>query len=98
DRPKFWATFFRNFYGVGMMSHPVSEEVVEWSCDVAMHASVPATLGCAQAFGSTDFRAELASFTVPTLVVHGTGDSIVPIDASARPAAKGIAKSTLVEY
>jgi non-heme chloroperoxidase len=98
DRPKLWATFFRNFYGVGMMSHPVSEEVVAWSCDVAMHASLPATLGCAQAFGTTDFRSELSSFTVPTLVIHGTGDAIVPIDASARPAAKGIAKSTLVEY
>jgi pimeloyl-ACP methyl ester carboxylesterase len=98
DRPKFWATFFRNFYGVSMMSHPVSDEVLEWSCDVAMQGSLKATLACAESFATTDFRRELASFTVPTLLIHGTGDQIVPITASARPAAAGIANSTLVEY
>jgi pimeloyl-ACP methyl ester carboxylesterase len=40
----------------------------------------------------------LKSFTVPTLIIHGTADQTVPIDASARPAAKGIAGSTLIEY
>jgi len=98
DRAKFWPGFFKNFYGVSLVSHPVSDEVVSWSSAIAMQASLKATLACAESFASTDFRSELAAFTVPTLILHGTADQIVPIDASARPAAAGIAKSTLVEY
>ena len=94
DRAKFWAGFFKSFYGVGMLAQPVSDEVVEWSCDLAMRASLKATLDCATAFSSTDFRADLPAFRVPTLVIHGTGDQTVPIAASARKAAKGIAGST----
>jgi len=50
------------------------------------------------AFGKTDFRPDLASFTVPTLIIHGTSDVTVPIDASARAAAAGIRQSRLIEY
>jgi non-heme chloroperoxidase len=98
DRAAFWASFFRSFYGVGMLSSPVSDAVVAWSCDLAMQASLPATLACAKAFATTDLRGDLASFTVPTLIIHGTADATVPIEASARAAAKGIAGSTLLEY
>ncbi|MEO7156853.1 MAG: alpha/beta fold hydrolase, partial [Vicinamibacterales bacterium] len=40
DRAGFWPTFFKQFYGVGMMSHPVSQAVIDWSCDVSMQASL----------------------------------------------------------
>ena len=60
DRAKFWAGFFKSFYGVGMLAQPVSDEVVEWSCDLAMRASLKATLDCAAAFSSTDFRGRSA--------------------------------------
>ena len=43
-------------------------------------------------------RPDLKAFTVPTLIIHGTDDKTVPIDASARAAAAGIANSTLIEY
>jgi pimeloyl-ACP methyl ester carboxylesterase len=98
DRAAFWQTFFKAFYGVGIVSHPVSQAVLDWSCDLAMQASLPATLGCAKAFSSTDLRPDLKSFTVPTLIIHGTADQTVPIDASARAAAERIAGSTLIEY
>jgi pimeloyl-ACP methyl ester carboxylesterase len=98
DRAKFWSTFFRQFYGVGALSHPVSEEVLEWSRSVAMQANLKATLDCAVAFSSTDFRPDLGSFKVPTLIIHGTGDKTVPIDAAGRAAAAQIANSTLIEY
>ena len=45
-----------------------------------------------------DFRPDLPSFRVPTLIIHGTSDKTVPIDAAGRAAAKGIANSTLIEY
>ena len=98
DRANFFAGFFDNFYGVGMISSPVSHEVIEWSRSVAMQASLKATLACAASFASTDFRPDLASFKVPTLIIHGTADKIVPIDAAGRAAAKGIAGATLIEY
>lgn len=98
DRANFFASFARDFYGDGMLTHPVSEEVLDWTRGMAMQASLRATLECAKSFATTDFRKDLTSFKVPTLIIHGTADKTVPIDGSARPAAQAIANSTLIEY
>jgi non-heme chloroperoxidase len=98
DRAKFWTSFFNDFYGVGFISSPVSDEVIHWSSTIATQASLPATLESANAFATTDFRSDLPSFVVPTLVIHGTSDKTVPIDATARQVAKAIPGSTLIEY
>ncbi len=98
DRAKFFSSFFKDFYGVGLISHPVSDELLEASRNTAMQASLKATLDCAKAFATTDFRPDLKAFSVPTLIIHGTEDKTVPIDASGRAAAKGIANSKLIEY
>ncbi len=98
DRPKFLAGFFRKFFGVDTAREPVSDELLAWARSVAMQAGLHATLQCLKSFSSTDFRADLAAFKVPTLIIHGTEDQTVPIAASSRIAAKGIAHSTLVEY
>ena len=98
DRAKFFAGFFKDFFGVSMVSHAVSEPVLEWARSVSMQASLKATLECAKSFATTDFRGDLPAFKVPTLIIHGTGDKTVPIDAAGRAAAKGISQSTLVEY
>lgn len=98
DRTKFFAGFFKDFFGVGVISHPVSEQLMLASWTVAMQASLKATLECAKSFATTDFRGDLSAFNVPTLVVHGTHDKTVPINASGRAAAKGIAQSNLIEY
>ena len=98
DRAKFFTGFFKDFFGVTLLTDPVSTEVVDWARGQAMQASLRATLECANAFATTDFRADLASFRVPTLIVHGTADKTVPIAASARAAHAGIAQSTLLEY
>ena len=63
-----------------------------------MQASLKATLACANSFATTDFRPDLDAVTVPTLIIHGTEDATVPIDASGRPAAKAIKHATLKEY
>ncbi len=98
DRTAFFATFFKQFYGVGMLSSPVSEELLAWSCSVAMQSGLRPTLAAAEAFTTTDFRPDLASFNVPTLIIHGTEDKTVPIDTTARPAAKAIKNAKLIEY
>jgi len=98
DRPGFYGGFFKDFYGVGIVSKPVSDECLQWTHSMAMMGSLKATLDCATAFATTDFRDELSSFTRPTLVVHGTDDKTVPINASGRPAANGISNSILKEY
>ncbi len=98
DRPAFFANFFKDFYGVGLMSHPVSDEYLNWTRSLAMQASLKATLACAGSFATTDFRPDLAAVTVPTLIIHGTNDATVPIDASGRAAAKAIPSASLIEY
>ena len=99
DRPKFFRhTFAPQFYGAGYITSPVSDDVLDWSTNAAMMAGLKPMLACLQAFSHTDFRPDLPAFRVPTLIVHGTSDQTVPIDASGRAAAKGIAQSQLVEY
>lgn len=98
DRARFFTAFLKDFYGVGSKNSSVSDEVLQWTHSLAMQGSLRAILACAHAFGTTDFRPDMQSFKVPTLIVHGTGDRAVPIDASARQAAKLISNSELIEY
>lgn len=99
DRAHFFRqTFFPQFFGVGMLSSPVSDEVLSLTTATALHAGLKPTLASAEAFSQTDFRPDLPAFRVPTLIIHGTGDKTVPIDAAGRAAAHGIASSTLIEY
>ena len=98
DRPDFMRDFLKSFFGVGTLTSPVSDATLDWAWRLAMQAGRKPTLACAEAFATTDFRPDLPAFRVPTLVVHGTGDKTVPIDASGRPAAAGIADAQLVEY
>lgn len=97
DRAAFWGSFFKAFYGISLISRPVSDEVLEWSRQVSMQASLRATLECANAFATTDFRPDLAHFKVPTLLIHGVADQIVPVHTSRHAAAK-IPGSRLIEY
>ena len=98
DRFAFLQTFSKMFYGVGWVTSPVSDALLDWTFVLAVMASPKATIDCVDAFGKTDFRPDLASFTIPTLVIHGTGDKTVPIDPSGRAAAKGIKGAKLIEY
>lgn len=98
DRAHFFASFFKDFFGAGMISSPVSDEVLHWAWKIAMQASFKATLACANAFATTDFRPDLAAFKVPTLVIHGTADKTVPIDATGRAVAHTIPNVRLLEY
>jgi non-heme chloroperoxidase len=98
DRAHFFLDFFNKFFGVNGSTQPVSIELREWARNMAMQASVKATLDCLRSFSSTDFRPDLAAFTVPTLFIHGTRDLTVPIESTSRVAAPAITQSTLIEY
>jgi pimeloyl-ACP methyl ester carboxylesterase len=78
-------------------SNAVTQEMVDQLLGVAMQASVAATAGCVDAFSKTDFRAELASVKVPTLVLHGTADIPVPF-ALGKATAAAIAQATTIAY
>ncbi|WP_309610189.1 alpha/beta hydrolase [Sphingomonas sp.] len=98
DREHFFKGFFKDFYGVGAISSPVSDEVLMNSWRQTMMAGLRPTVAAAQAFATTDFRPDLKSFTVPTLVIHGTADKTVPIDATGRVVAREVPGAKLIEY
>ena len=94
----FFTDFFKDFYGVGFMKHPVSDEEREWAWETTMMSAQWATLRSADAFATTDFRPDLPHFKIPTLVIHGTKDETVPIDATGRAVAEQVESAKLIEY
>lgn len=99
DRPKFLGGFGKQFYGQGIVSHPVSDEMLQWNAVLAYQASPKATIDCVGAFGMTDFRKDMLAFAgVPTLIIHGTADKIVPVEGSSDEAAKLIPNAKNIRY
>ncbi len=99
DRAAFMHTFFKTFFGVGMVSSPISEQVLMNAWRQAMMAGLRPTLAAAKAFSYTDFTPDLKSFDgVPTLCIHGTADNTVPIDATGRVVAAKVPSAKLIEY
>lgn len=98
DRADFFRSFFKSFFGVGMIKHPVGDAVLDDAWRQAMMAGLKPTLACVRAFSETDFRPDLPNFTMPTLIIHGDEDATVPIDLTARAMAKAIPHARLIEY
>ncbi|MEO6043930.1 MAG: alpha/beta hydrolase [Tepidiformaceae bacterium] len=95
DRIGFLDQFFPNFYNWDTPHPGVSDDLIPFSKSVAWIASPVATQECITAFGTTDFRADLAKFDVPTLVAHGDADRIVPFAGSGKRSAEMIKGSRL---
>jgi non-heme chloroperoxidase len=98
DRPDFLSSFGKKFYGVGVMSKPVSAATLEWSQSLALPATPRATTACVKAWSETDFRGDLATIKVPTLFIHGSSDETVPLKNSAEQAVKLVPGAKLVVY
>ena len=98
DFRAFFTGFFKDFYGVGGPGTQVSDEERHWAWLTTMKSAQYATLQSASAFATTDFRPDLPHFKVPTLVIHGTEDKTVPIDATGRAVAQQVESATLIEY
>ena len=88
DRPTFLEGFNKDFYGVSLISNPVTSAYLTNASNKAMDASPIATIECAKSFASTDFRLDVLKINVPTLVIHGDGDKTVPIKATGEVTAK----------
>ncbi|WP_020566865.1 alpha/beta fold hydrolase [Neolewinella persica] len=77
--------------GTNTQTHlPVSEAQLHYDWSIASYASPRATVKTAEAWAEIDFRAELKNITVPTLIIHGKADKIVPIETAGDRATKGI--------
>ncbi len=88
DRYAFFTEFFKNFYNTDLLlGKRVSEQVVQASWNIAAGASATASLACVPTWHE-DFRQDLARVDVPTLVIHGDADRILPIGASGLRTAK----------
>jgi non-heme chloroperoxidase len=88
DRYAFFTEFFKNFYNTDLLlGKLVSEQAVQASWNLAAGASATASLACVAAWHE-DFRQDLARVDVPTLVLHGDADRILPIGASGNRTAK----------
>ena len=97
DRPAFLMDFLRNFYNYDVTGGKlVSERVLEDNWNVAAGASATGTLNCVDAW-IEDFRQDIARNTVPTLILHGDADRILPADAASRRQAKLIKNVKFVE-
>ena len=94
DRMAFLDGFTHAFFGVGGKL-AVSEAQRVYARDIAAFASPKGTLDCIAAFSYTDFRADLKKIKVPTLVIHGDSDGIVPLEVSGARTHKAIAGSVL---
>jgi non-heme chloroperoxidase len=96
DRYTFFTEFFKNFYNTDVfMGKRVSEHVVHASWNLAAGASATASLACVPTWHE-DFRDDLSRVDVPTLVIHGDADRIVPLTAAGMRTAKLIKGARLV--
>jgi pimeloyl-ACP methyl ester carboxylesterase len=95
DRMAFFDGFLDGFFSAGK-AMKVSPQQKAYALSLLAVASPKATADCITAFGRTDFRDDLAKVTVPTLVIHGDSDNIVPIEVSGQRTAAAIPGSVLV--
>lgn len=86
------------FFGFNRPGAKVSQGMIDWFWFQGMQAGHKNTFDCIQAFSETDFTEDLKKFDVPTLIIHGDDDQIVPIGAAAIAAAKLVKNSTLKIY
>ncbi|KAB7672658.1 alpha/beta fold hydrolase [Bacillus sp. B1-b2] len=96
DRIAFLDDFTTKFFRAGMQSDLVSEPFRLYIRDIASMASPKGTLDCIVSFAKTDFREDLGKITIPTLVVHGDADEVVPLESSGKLSNEMVRTSELV--
>jgi non-heme chloroperoxidase len=96
DRYAFFTEFFKNFFNTDLLlGKRVSEQTVQACWNLAANASATASYACVPTWHE-DFRKDLSRIDVPTLVIHGDADRIVPLSASGEKTAKSVKGARLV--
>jgi non-heme chloroperoxidase len=95
DRSQFFQDFSAPFYGANRPGAKVSQGLRDSFWHQGMHAGFNALNDCIKAFSETDLTQDLKKFDIPTLILHGSDDQIVPIEASAKQAVKMIRDAQL---
>ncbi|WP_224244724.1 alpha/beta fold hydrolase [Hyalangium gracile] len=98
DRSQFYKDLTTPFFGANRPGAKVSQGMRDSFWLQGMMGGLKGQLDCIKAFSETDFTEDLKKFDVPTLILHGDDDQIVPIDASARLSARLVKGSTLKIY
>jgi non-heme chloroperoxidase len=98
NRPQFYRDITLPFYGYNRPGAKISEGIREHWWLQGMLGGMKAHYDCIKAFSETDFTEDLKKFDVPTLVMHGDDDQIVPIDAAGRMSAKIVKGAKLIVY
>jgi non-heme chloroperoxidase len=98
DRSQFYKDLSAPFYGANRPGATVSQGVRDAFWRLSMQAGVKGAYDCIKQFSETDFREDLKRIDVPTLIIHGDDDQIVPIGASARESVKLVPNATLKVY
>jgi len=98
DRSQFWKELSLPFYGYNRPGAKISEGVRESFWLQGLMAGFPASYFCIKAFSETDLTEDLRKIDVPTLILHGDDDQIVPIGASAMLSSKLVKNATLKVY
>ncbi len=98
DRSQFWKDLSLPFYGYNRPGAKISEGVRDSFWLQSMMTGMPASYFCIKAFSETDCTPDLAKFDVPTLILHGDDDQIVPIGAAALRSAKLVKNAVLKVY
>ena len=98
DRISFLDDFGKTFFGVSMLSKPLSTPLLEYYRMLCSFASPRATQECAKAFATTDFRDEMHTVNVPTLIIHGDKDKTVPITPTGKESTKLIPDNAMLIY
>jgi non-heme chloroperoxidase len=98
DRSQFWKDLSFPFYGANRPGSTVSEGVRDAFWLMSMQAGFPASYDCIKAFSESEFTDDLGKFDVPTLVIHGDDDQIVPINVGGLRSSKMIKGATLKIY
>ncbi|MEM5366595.1 alpha/beta hydrolase [Paraburkholderia azotifigens] len=98
DRADFLDKFGRVFTGADRQASVVTQAMLDWTFDMALPASIKATHDCIISFSETDLRADLGRFDIPTLVIHGGVDPVVPIELSGKVSASLVPGARYVVY
>ncbi|TDB90115.1 alpha/beta hydrolase [Actinomadura sp. KC216] len=98
ERSQFWKDTADGFFSANRPNTPATQGNKDAFWFMAMQESIKAGVDCVTAFAETDFHQDLHRFDIPTLIVHGDDDQIVPIDATARKSAEIIPNAKLKVY